>query len=263
MGIARSSYYKKQASASNSEKEKSDKQLLAQIKSICKDHPFWGYRRVTSWLRRRLRIHVNRKRVFRIMQEHNLLVKQKRYKAKRTPTHSKPKPTHLNQWWGIDMTKFLINSVGWVYFVVVLDWYSRKIVGYNLSLQSKTADWLNALYMAVNNQCVNGSREHHLHLMSDNGSQPTSKTFLKECKILNIQQTFTSYNNPKGNANTERILRTIKEDCIWINEWGSLKEAQKDIEQWIFNYNHLYPHSMLNDLSPVEFEQMCTKQKAA
>ena len=208
-------------------------------------------------------IQVNRKRVYRIMREHNLLIKQKRYKAKRKITHSKPKPTWLNQWWGIDMTKFIIESVGWIYIVIVLDWYTRKITGYNISLQCKTTDWLNALHMAVNNQCSNGSREYHLHLMSDNGSQPTSVTFLKTCKILNIQQAFTSYNNPKGNANTERVLRTIKEDCIWINEWCSLKQAQQDIEQWIYDYNHLYPHSMLNDLSPVEFEQMCTKQKVA
>ena len=143
-------------------------------------------------------IQVNRKRVYRIMREHNLLVKQKRYKAKRKATRSKLKPTWFNQWWGVDMTKFLIESVGWVYIVIVLDWYTRKITGYNINLQCKTNDWLNALYMAVNNQCSNGSREYHLsrYAGSDNGSQPTSKTFLKGCKILNIHQAFTSYNNP-------------------------------------------------------------------
>jgi len=103
------------------------------------------------------------------------------------------------------MTKFIIESVGWIYLVFVIDWYTRKIVGYNINVQSKTTDRFNTLYMAVNSQCVNGSREYHLHLMSDNGSQPTGKTFLKECEILNIQQAFTSYNNPKGNANIERL----------------------------------------------------------
>ncbi|NVM02603.1 MAG: transposase, partial [Candidatus Helarchaeota archaeon] len=48
-----------------------------------------------------------------------------------------------------------------------------------------------------------------------------------------------------------------------INEWGSIKEAQQGIDKWICNYNYFYPHSMLNDLSPVEFEQLYTKQKAA
>ncbi|MFC1556583.1 transposase, partial [candidate division KSB1 bacterium] len=96
-----------------------------------------------------------------------------------------------------------------------------------------------------------------------NGSQPTSVAFIKACATLNIDQAFTSYNNPKGNANTERVIRTLKEDCIWINEWGSLDKAKQTIEQWIHDYNHLYPHSALNYFSPVEFERQNTKQKAA
>ena len=197
------------------------------------------------------------------MREHDLTVTRKLYKAKRTPQRSKPRPIRLNQWWGIDMTKFLVETLGWVYLVVVLDWYSRKIIGYQLDIQSKSVDWLKALDMAVKEQCPDGAREHTIHLMSDNGSQPTSKAFIKACDTLKIEQAFTSYNNPKGNANTERVIRTLKEDCVWINEWGSLEEAQQAIEKWIHNYNHLYPHSMLNDLSPVEFEQLYTKLIAA
>jgi len=197
------------------------------------------------------------------MREHNLTVKMKQYKAKRTPTRSKPKPTCPNQWWGIDMTKFIVDRLGWVYLVVVLDWHTRKIVGYEIGLQSKSPDWLKALDMGVKEQCPEGAREYQLHLMSDNGSQPTSTAFINACGVLDIEQAFTSYNNPKGNANTERVIRTIKEDCIWINEWDTLDEAKKAIEQWIHDYNHLYPHSALDYLSPVEFEQMCTKQNAA
>lgn len=90
--------------------------------------------------------------------------------------------------------------------------------------------------------------------MSDNGSQPINISFMNACRTLQIDQVFASYNNPKGNANTERVFRTIKEDCIWIREWNSLDEAQQDVKRWIENYNHLYPHSVLNNLSPVEFE---------
>ena len=240
-----------------------DKELLEKIKQIRAEHPFWGYRRISAWLRRRCDIPVNRKRVYRIMREHNLTVKMKQYKVKRTPTTSKPKPTRPNQWWGIDMTKFIIDRLGWVYLVVVLDWHTRKIVGYEIGIQSKSTDWLKALDMAVKEQCPDGVREYNINLMSDNGSQPTSKAFINACTTLEIEQAFTSYNNPKGNANTERVIRTLKEDCIWINEWGSLEEAQKAIEQWIHDYNHLYPHSALDYLSPIEYEQMFSKQKAA
>lgn len=197
------------------------------------------------------------------MRENNLTVKNKEYKAKRTPVKKKPRPDRSNQWWGIDMTKFIVDNLGWVYLVVVLDWHTRKIVGYHIGIQSKSTDWLEALNMAVNEQCPDGTREYELNLMSDNGSQPTSTAFFNACGVLKINQAFTSYNNPKGNANTERVIRTIKEDCIWINEWNSLDEAKKCIEKWIHNYNNLYPHSMLDYLSPVEFEQLNTKQNAA
>lgn len=270
LGLSRSSFYgashpsrDRKKPAIGSVKADRDRKLLERIKQIRRDHPFWGYRRITAWLRRRCDVQVNRKRVYRIMRVHNLTVKQKQYQAKRTPQRSKPKPTRMNQWWGIDMTKFSVDKLGWIYMVVVLDWYTRKIVGYHIGLQSKTAEWLTALDMAVKEQCPDGAREHRLHLMSDNGSQPTSVSFINACATLNIDQAFTSYNNPKGNANTERVIRTIKEDCIWINEWGSLEEAKRTIEQWIHDYNYLYPHSALNYLSPVEFELKNTNLNAA
>ena len=55
--------------------------------------------------------------------------------------------------------------------------------------------------------------------MSDNGCQPTSMAFMQACSTLGIQQAFTSYNNPKGNADTERVMRTLKEECLWLQEW--------------------------------------------
>ena len=97
------------------------------------------------------------------MREHNLTVKMKQYKAKRTPTKSKPRPIRPNQWWGIDMTKFIVDKLGWVYLVVVLDWYTRKIVGYHIGLQSKSTDWLDALDMAVKEQCYPEGDFHRVY----------------------------------------------------------------------------------------------------
>jgi len=77
-------------------------------------------------------------------------------KAKRTSTRSKPIAIQPNQWRGIDMTKIMIESFGWIYVVIVLDWYTKKIVGYYASLQSKSSHWLAALNMAANRQFPNG-----------------------------------------------------------------------------------------------------------
>ncbi|MBU0701168.1 DDE-type integrase/transposase/recombinase, partial [bacterium] len=178
----------------------------------------------------------------------------------REPGRNKPKPDKLNQWWGIDMTKFMIEGIGWIYLTVVLDWYSRKIVGYHTGIQSQSKHWLEALNMAVNNQCSLGSQLEKINLMSDNGSQPTSKSFIKECAVLGINQAFTSYNNPKGNANTERMMRTIKEELIWLSDWKTLKETQEAIAQWIDDdYNTSYVHSAIGYMSPAEFENNCIK----
>lgn len=79
------------------------------------------------------------------MKENNLLVVQRPNKAKRTPQKSKPKPVRPKEWWGIDMTKFMIPNLGWVYLVIVLDWFNKKIVGYNVGLRSRSREWRNAM----------------------------------------------------------------------------------------------------------------------
>jgi len=81
-----------------------------------------------------------------------------------------------------------------------------------ISLRCRTEEWLRALDRALNKGYVEGVRGKGVILVSDNGSQPTSRKFLKERKVLGIKQVFTSYNNPKGNANTERCFRTYKEE---------------------------------------------------
>jgi len=136
------------------------------------------------------------------------------------------------------MTKFMVSSLGWVYLVIVLDWYTKKIVGWNLSLRSKASDWKKALEMAFFKEFPYGVRESGLKLISDNGSQPTSTSFMREMEELGIEQIFTSYDNPKGNADTERMMRTIKEEVIWLNEFSSLEEAREKIGRWIeVDYN--------------------------
>jgi putative transposase len=266
LGVSRGAYYRALGGRLKPVPKRPDpeeEKLLERIRVRCQDLPFWGYRRVTFWLQRREGFKVNHKRVLRLMKAHGLTVKVKRYEAKRTSDKPKPRPNRPNQWWGIDMTKFMIPGSGWAYLVVVLDWYTRKIVGFNVDLQSKSRHWREALNQAVSGQFPQGVRDQGLHLMSDNGTQPTSIAFMTACTNLGIDQAFTSYNNPKGNANTERMMRTIKEDCLWLTEWKNLDQAKREIENWIWQYNHFYPHSALGYLSPVEFEQQLSTQKAA
>ena len=229
--------------------------LVERIRQLKADHPFWGYRRIWAHLKFVDRLPVNKKRILRLLRRHDLLVKPNlRLRAKRTSTKSKPVPTAPNEWWGIDMTKILVDQFGWIYVVIVLDWYSKKVVGYYAGVQSKAVHWLAALNMAVNRQFPDGARGHDVHLMSDNGCQPTSTRFMETCATLGVHQAFTSYNNPKGNADTERMMRTLKEELLWLREWNSPFHLAKELQIWIENYNNAYLHSSLGYKSPRQAE---------
>lgn len=233
-----------------------DANILASIKEIKQGHPFWGYRRVRAWLKYREGLPVGSKRIYRLMKAHDLLVPQTRYRAKRQPAGRKPRAVRPRQFWGIDMTKFLIPSLGWAYLVVVLDWFSRKVVGWRLSVRCRTQEWREAMEEAVLQEFPNGVRGQGLKLISDNGCQPSSRSFLKVTATLDIEQIFTSYNNPRGNAETERFMRTLKEELLWLEEFVSLDEAQEKLSAWIDFYNNYYLHSALGYRSPQEYEQL-------
>ena len=160
-------------------KEKGVKEadLLEKIQGIKLEHPFWGYRRVTAWLVHWEKLLVNHKKVRRLMKENDLMVTQTVRKAKRTPQRSKPRAEKPRQYWGIDVTKFMIASTGWAYLVIVLDWYTKKIVGWDISIRSKAEDWKRALEMGINNEFPQGVKGQGLNLISDNGSQTYSKEF--------------------------------------------------------------------------------------
>ena len=225
-------------------------QLLELIRRIKADHPYWGYRRVWAQLRYVDGQAVNKKRVYRLMRHHGLLVKANtRLRASRVSDRSKPRPSRPNQWWGIDLTKVMTGS-GWVYVVILLDWYSKKIVGHHAGPRATTGHWLAALDRGLNRQFPDGVRRHGLNLMSDNGSQPTSIRFMRACSTLGISQAFTSYNNPKGNADTERMMRTLKEELFWLREWSSQREVSSALDEWIEWYNGHYLHSALGYRTP-------------
>jgi putative transposase len=236
-----------------------NKPVLDRIQQLKMQHPFWGYRRVWAYLRYREGLDINKKRIYRLMKESNLLVgRNMKLKACRTPLKAKPRANRPNQIWGIDMTKVMAAHWGWLYLHVVLDWYTKKIVGYNLSFRSKTRDWLDALERAVAQQFPEGAREKQpLFLVSDNGSQPTSVGFMAACNVLQIKQIFASYDNPKGNADTERVIRTLKEDLIWPNDFATPFELEAALDEWVNDYNTDYPHSSLNYKTPCEYEELC------
>jgi transposase InsO family protein len=237
--------------------------ILDRIYQLKAEHPFWGYRRIWAHLNFIDHILVNKKRVFRLMKEHHLLVKENGHlRAKRTSDKPKPRAERPDQIYGIDMTKIKLIEEGWAYLVLVIDWYTKKIVGWEIDYRSKSSHWLKALNQAACLQCPEGTRGKGLRLVSDNGCQPTSVSFMQAVSAMGIEQIFTSYSNPQGNADTERVFRTLKEEIIWTREYGCLNELKVAIQRWVEYYNTEYLHSSLGYKPPVYIEEEY-KRKAA
>jgi transposase InsO family protein len=265
--VPRSTYYRhKSGSPSGIRKRRyraDEAEFITRIEHLKSAHPFWGYRRIWAWLTYRDHKKISRRRVYRIMKENDLLVKPKQYKAKRKPGTSKPRAHKPNQFWGIDMSKFFVQGLGWLYLVIVLDWFSKKVVGYKIDTRSRSKEWIEALDMAVIKQCPDGSRHHTLCLVSDNGSQPTSVAFMRACNTLTIKHITTSYSNPKGNADTERFMRTFKEEVVWPYEYETYEQAVQAVDDFIQFYNEEYPNSALGYQSPEQFEKEQKLKNAA
>jgi transposase InsO family protein len=195
------------------------------------------------------------------MKAHSLLAHQTKHNKANRTERSKPRTTVPNTLWGMDMTKIMVHGWGWVYLHLVLDWGSKKLVGWHLSTTSKAKDWRAALDNALNQQFPCGKPpEHELKLVTDNGCQPTSTSFMKDCSTLKINQIFTSYNNPRGNADTERFIRTTKEGCVWLNEWFSLEQLEASLERFFNQYNGDFPHSSIGHLTPLEYESKYNRE---
>jgi len=190
------------------------------------------------------------------MKSNNLLVtSNNNLRAQRVKYPTKPRASYLNQYWGMDMTKILFPS-GWWYLHVVKDWFSKEIIGWSFNMTSTTEDWLEALNMAINKCFPRGIKQTLLppSLITDNGCQPTSTKFMKACSILELKQIFTSWNNPKGNADTERVMRSIKEDLVWVKDYDTAEQFKLDFDKWVNQYNCDYPHMALGWKTPEQFK---------
>jgi transposase InsO family protein len=231
-----------------------DEGLLPRIQALKAEHPCWGYRRIWAYLGCVAQLPVHKKRLWRLMRAPHLRVPPHvRLRAKRTPTRSQPQPTKPHEWWGIDLTKVLVEGVGWVDIVIGLDGYTKAGVGHDAGLRGTAQHWLEALDLAVNRQFPQGAQGQGVSLMSDNGCQPTSMACMQACATRESQQAFTSANNPTGHADTERVMRTLQEECRWLQEWTCPLAVVAALDTWIDHDNTHDLHSALGYNTPRRF----------
>jgi putative transposase len=243
-----------------------DPQLRDRIRALCEEdrNLSFGHRRIRALLFRRFGIRVNRKTVLRIMRELGLTRPKVWHRPARPKRVEKMHPAEPNQGWQIDMTSFTLSNLSTIYLVVVIDCCSRQIVGWTLSRRCRAVEWTAALRMGLEaaglktkDQCAG------LMLRSDNGAQPCSRKFVEFLASQSVRGQYTGYDAPDDNGFVERVIRTIKEEEVWPNNYDRFDEAHQAMESYINYYNQERIHSALNYLTPNEAAARITSLKAA
>lgn len=232
-------------------RKNNDEKVIEAVVEVTNQYPYYGYRRVTAILQHRYKYNVNRKRVERIMKERGLLLppsfsNKKLFRG--IPFSLKVEATKSNALWGIDMTYIWCGEDGWCYLHGVIDHFDKVLIGYNFSRSCKAIGAVMAISEGATERPV-GS----LELRSDNGCHYGSRDFQGELKRLGIYHTRTMVNTPKGNAIIERFFRSLKEECVWQNQFKNFEEAKEKVDAWIKHYNETRPHQALKYECPAAF----------
>ena len=163
-------------------------------------------------------------------------------------------PDNSNQVWAGDVT-YLRTHEGWMYLAIVMDLYSRKIIGWAMS-KRMTVDLVErAMQMAITLR----KPDERLIFHSDRGSQYTSKRFGRLLKKHRIQASMSGVGACWDNAVVERFFGSLKNEWLLKAYHLTRQTMKKDVEQYIRYYNHERLHSANDDVSPVEFEMSQSK----
>ena len=244
--------------------DRQEMELRSKIQKIAVQWPSYGYRRVTRELRDTYACQVNRKRVLRILREDNLLcLRRKAFwlpttnSAHRWPVFDnvaaelRGQLTGINQLWVADIT-YIRLELEYVYLAVVLDAYSRRVVGWALGRTLEAELALTALRMAVAQRRPGPGLVHH----SDRGVQYACSAYRELLAEHGIRGSMSRSGNPYDNAMAESFIKTLKYEEVYRNHYRDMAEAQTGIAQFIEEvYNEKRLHSALDYRSPAAFER--------
>jgi putative transposase len=261
VGASKSGYYKWLKRKGLDSRTLRNQPIVEKITKVIEDDLGYGYRRITAYLRNNGDI-VNHKRVLRLMRIHRLIIRRQVFHPMTTDSeHNNPiypnlirglRISHLNQVWASDIT-YIPTKKGFVYLTVVMDLFSRRIIGWSLSRALGAGIALDALQMALyvrRNYNLSGLIFH-----SDRGVQFTAMIFRQCLRDHGIQISNSRKAYPYDNAFVESFFSKLKEEEIDRNEYEDFKDVVKNIHHFIEEvYNAKRMHSSLGYISPIEFE---------
>ena len=263
VGLSRASYYRLWEQTAPAEAET---ELREAVQQAALAHRHYGYRRITAWLKRH-QWEVGWRKVRRLMREDNLLAVAKRKFIPTTDSQHRFRVypnlvEHLviediNQLWVADLTYIRLMEE-FVYLAVVLDAFSRRVVGSALGRTLQASLPLAALNRALRQRQPGPGLVHH----SDRGTQYACHKYVHRLEACQAVLSMSRPARPWENARCESFIRTLKKEALDGRGYRSLQELKDHLEEFIEQtYNRVRLHSALGYQSPEEFEQKLARHK--
>jgi len=256
VGLPRSSYYRPVIPQTESVE---NLQIMALIDEEYTKYPFFGSRKIRDVLRR-LGYNVNRKRIQRLMRKMGIA------SIAPKPNLSKPHPEHTvypyllrnlpivcpDQVWSTDIT-YVPFSRGFVYLTAVIDWYSRYVLSWEISVNMESEFCISALESALRQY------GHPEIFNTDQGSQFTSIAFSDTLKDANVHISMDGRGRALDNIFIERLWRSVKYEEIYPKEYDNVGELIQSLRVYFKFYNEYRPHASLNGKTPADIYAGCER----